>query len=217
MIRLLKKELKLSASVLSYYFIAFGLMFFIPGYPILCGAFFVCLGLFQSFQASRENNDIVYSALLPIAKKEVVKGKYIFACFIELCAFVLMLLVTAIRMTFLSNAEIYRTNVMMNANFFALAMALLIFGLFNALFIGGFFKTAYKFAKPFVIFIIVAFICIGIGEALHHFPNLEGLNSFGFDGFPLQFVLLIAGAILFAALTVLSYFGSVRKFNAVDL
>ena len=69
MINLLRKEMKLSASVLSYLFIAFGLMFFLPGYPILCGVFFVTLGIFYSFQNSRETNDIIYSILLPIAKK----------------------------------------------------------------------------------------------------------------------------------------------------
>lgn len=74
---ILRKEMKLSASVLSYLFILFGLMFFIPGYPILCSAFFVTLGVFQSFQSAREANDIVFSALLPIAKKDVVKGKYL--------------------------------------------------------------------------------------------------------------------------------------------
>ncbi len=71
---ILRKEIKLSASVLSYLFIPFGLMFLLPGYPVLCGAFFVCLGLFQSFQSAREANDIVFSALLPIAKSDVVKG-----------------------------------------------------------------------------------------------------------------------------------------------
>ena len=73
---ILRKEIKLSSSVLSYLFILFGLMFLLPGYPVLCGAFFVCLGLFQSFQNAREANDIVFSALLPIAKRDVVKGKY---------------------------------------------------------------------------------------------------------------------------------------------
>ena len=76
------KEIKLSASPLAFIFISFGLMFFIPGYPILCGAFFVTLGLFQSFQTAREANDIVFSVLLPIAKKDVVKGKYLFVSFI---------------------------------------------------------------------------------------------------------------------------------------
>ena len=63
----LRKEMRLSASVLSYLFILFGLMFFLPGYPVLCGAFFVTLGIFQSLQTAREANDIVFSALLPFA------------------------------------------------------------------------------------------------------------------------------------------------------
>lgn len=74
MSNILKKEMKLSASILSYLFIAFGLMFFLPGYPVLCGPFFVCLGIYQSFQNTREANDIVFSALLPIPKRDVVKG-----------------------------------------------------------------------------------------------------------------------------------------------
>ena len=89
---ILLKELKLSASPLAYFFIAFGLMFLVPGYPILCGAFFVTLGLFQSFQAAREANDIVFSALLPIAKRDVVRGKYLFVCLIEACGWILMVL-----------------------------------------------------------------------------------------------------------------------------
>ena len=44
---IMRKEMKLSASPLCYLFILFGFMFFLPGYPILCGAFFTTLGLFQ--------------------------------------------------------------------------------------------------------------------------------------------------------------------------
>ena len=68
MIKLLRKEIQLAASPLSYFFIGFGLMAFVPGYPILVGSFFVCLGLFQSFQTAREANDLTYTALLPVAK-----------------------------------------------------------------------------------------------------------------------------------------------------
>lgn len=79
---ILIKEMKLSASVLSYFFILFGMMFFLPGYPVLCGAFFSALGIFKSFEHAREANDVLFSALLPIAKKEIVKGKYLFICLI---------------------------------------------------------------------------------------------------------------------------------------
>ena len=214
---ILKKELALSASMLSYLFIAFGILFFIPDYPILCGVFFVTLGIFQSFQNAREANDIIFSALLPVAKKDVVKGKFIFSCFIELCSIILMLVATIIRMTILKDAILYRNNVMMNANLFALGMALFMFGLFNLIFIGGFFKTAYKLGKPFAIYSIVAFASIGIGEALHHFPGWEVLNASGFECFCLQFGLFCLGVVANIAFTVLSYRCAYRNFEQIDL
>ena len=214
---ILFKEMKLSASVLSYLFIAFGLMFFIPGYPVLCGAFFTTLGIFQSFQNARETNDIVFSALLPIAKRDVVKGKYLFCCIIELTAFAVMAVVTVLRMTVLKDAAVYRNNVMMNANPFALGMALVIFGLFNRVFVGGFFKTAYKFAKPFVTYIILCFVVIALAETPHHIPALSAVNAFGFDEAPLQFSLLAAGAAVYALLTLISLRRACKRFEKIDL
>lgn len=209
--------MKLSASVLSYLFILFGLMFFLPGYPVLCGVFFVTLGIFQSFQNARETNDILFSALLPIAKRDVVKGKYLFVCFIELCGLLLMGIAVILRMTILSEAAVYRTNALMNANCFALGLAFFIFGLFNAVFIGGFFKTAYKFGRPFVTYIVLSFLTIGIGEALHHFPGLEVLNAFKTEHMALQLSLLVFGIFAFLLLTVTSYRRSCRRFEKIDL
>ncbi len=214
---ILKKELTLSASVLSYLFIAFGLLFLVPGYPILCGVFFVTLGIFQSFQSAREANDVVFSALLPVAKKDIVKGKFLFSCFIELCAMLLMTGVTAVRMTLLKDAAVYKSNALMNANPFALGVAFFIFGLFNLLFIGGFFRTAYRFARPFVTHIIAAFLVIGAGETLHHIPGLESLNAFGFEHFSLQLLLLALGILSYLFLTALSYRGACRSFERIDL
>ena len=213
---LLRKEMRLTAHILSYVFIVFGLMALLPGYPILCGAFFITLGLFQSYQSAREANDIVYSALLPIAKRDVVKGKYQFSIMIEMCGFAVMAVVTIIRMTVLADAEVYTANALMNANLFFLGMALVIFGLFNMVFIGGFFKTAYKLS-PFIPYIIAAFVTIGIAEALHHIPGLESVNAFGFDDIALQICLLIAGAVIFAAMTFLSYKKSCSRFEIIDL
>ncbi|MBQ3338265.1 MAG: ABC-2 transporter permease, partial [Atopobiaceae bacterium] len=198
---LLVKEMRLSASVLSYIFIVFGVMFLIPGYPILCGAFFSCLGIFQSFQNAREANDLVFSALLPVSKQDVVKGKLLFSCVIELCTLALMAIVMIVRMTVLADAPVYRSNALMNANPFALGVAFLLFGLFNLIFIAGFFKTSYKFAKPFVTYIVVTFLVIGIAEALHHIPGLEALNAFGLTHLPLQLGLLAAGGVCYLALT----------------
>ena len=214
---IMRKEMKLSASLITYLFILFGLMFFVPGYPVLCGAFFVTLGIFQGFQYAREANDIVFSSILPISKKDIVRGKFLFVCFIEGCALILMLLVTIIRMTALADSAVYYANALMNANLFALGGALVIFGLFNVIFLGGFFKTAYNQGRPFVIYIIVAFVVIGIFEALHHIPGMGALNAFGLDRMGLQFAMLLAGAAAFLVLTMLSFRASCRNFEKIDL
>ena len=214
---LLKKEMRLSASILSYLFLGFALMALLPGYPILCGVFFITLGIFQSFQSAREANDIVYSALLPIAKRDVVKGKYLFSIFIELTGFLGMAVLTIIRMSALSDSQVYRQNALMNANPFFLGMALLIFGMFNLIFIGGFFRTAYKFAKPFVTYIIVCFLLIVVAEALHHVPGLEAINAFGFDHIVLQLTLLLGGVLIYILLTGISYHMACASFEKIDL
>ena len=203
--------------VFQFLFIAFGLMFFIPGYPVLCGAFFLTLGIFQSFQNSRETNDILYTSLLPVAKRDVVKAKYAFCCFIEICGFTVMAAVTLLRMTVLRDAQVYRANSLMNANLFALGMAAVIFGIFNSVFVGGFFKTAYKFGKPFVCHIVITFITIFIAEALRFVPGCEKVNAFGFEELPLQLLAFAAGILCWVILTLVSYAGSCRNFEKIDL
>ena len=214
---IMRKELKLSAMQLVYWFTAFGLMFMIPGYPVLCGAFFVTLGIYQSFRYACESNDIVFSALLPVAKQDVVKGKFAFTCFIEMCGFAVMLVCAIVRMTALSDAVVYRQNALMNVNPFALGMALLLFGVFNVVFVGGFFKTAYKTGRPFIIYIFVCFAIITLAEALHHFPGLGALNAFGFEHAGLQAAALICGAVCFAVMTQLAYKRSCGRFERIDL
>ena len=213
---LLTKEIRLSASVLSYIFIIAAVLTLIPGYPILCGAFFVTLGLFHSFQNAREANDMVYSALLPIAKSDVVKGKFMFSVMIEMAGFLLMAILTVLRMTVFAGSDVYLQNALMNANLFFLGANLVIFGLFNLIFIGGFFKTGYKLSSFFP-YIIAAFVVVGAAEAMHYIPGLEAVNAFGFDSIGLQVCLLLIGIVIFAVLTFVSYRKACDDFERIDL
>ena len=212
---LLNKELRLSAHLLSYLFLVFSLMALIPGYPILLGAFFICFGLFQTFQNGRETNDVLYSALLPIDKKDVVKARYIFVCLIQIIAFLLMAGLTALRMVFFASAAPYVNNAMMNSNPVFLAWTLLIFALFNTLFVGLFYKTAYKFGKPFVAFIVASMLVVCIAEVLHHLPGLEFLNTL--DRLPLQLMLMLFALAIFVSATIISCKTAQRNFELLDL
>ena len=214
---LLSKEIKLASSIISWLFIAFAAMTMIPGYPILVGAFFLCLGLFHSFQNWRENNDILYTALLPVKKTDVVKAKFSFVILIQLLYLALCLILTVLRMTLLKNSGVYVTNVMMNANQFYLGCILLVFAVFNLVFICGFFRTAYKFSKPFIASGIAIFVVILLAEALHHIPGLEFLNGTDTAGDVRMWLILIACAAVYAALTLLARSRSMTLFEQIDL
>ena len=112
---LLSKEIRLAASPLSYVFLVASLMTLLPGYPILMSAFFICFGVFHSFQHAREANDTLYTVLLPVRKRDFVRAKYAFTCMIQLIGFILCASLTAVRMTVLSTAQPYVANALMNA------------------------------------------------------------------------------------------------------
>lgn len=105
----------------------------------------------------------------------------------------------------------------MNANFVCLGFVLMLLGLFNAIFIGGFFKTAYKFTRSFISFIIAVFMVTGIGETLFHIPGLAALNAFGFEHTGLQICVFALVTIMFSALTLFSTRRTVRDFERIDL
>jgi len=215
--KLLCKEFKLTACPLTFIFIVFSAMTMIPGYPILIGAFFVCLGILYTFQFAREDNDVLYTALLPVAKNDVVKARYIFVTSIEMISFIISSILTLIRMIFLSNLEVYVNNPLMNANLVYLGSYLIIFALFNLIFVYGFFRTAYYFGKPFLYYSIATFVLVGAMETLHNIPGFEVLNVCNFDRIGLQLSFLLISVCIYVVATFVSMKKSISKFDNIDM
>ena len=214
--KLLYKEMKLSANPLSYWFITFSAMTMIPRYPILVGSFFICLGIFYTYQQVRECDDITYTVMLPVRKQDVVTAKYLFVLSIECIAFILCLFLTIIRMRLLGDATPYVTNPLMNANAAYLGYIMLVFATFNSVFLAGFFKTTYKIGKPFILFCAVATVIIFMGEILHHIPGLESLNDSSNLNVS-QIVIFLLGVAMFKLCTWFSYQKAIKDFERIDL
>ena len=213
---LMSKEQRLSASPLSVVFLAFSAMTLLPGYPILAGALFVCLGMFYSFQSARENNDILYSVLLPVRKTDVVRAKFRFCWRIEAIACAIMAVLTVLRMTLLKDFGPYVTNVLMPANPVFLGFVLLMFSAFNVVFLGGFFRTAYGIGKPFLGFFLVAVVLIGGGETLHHIPRLRVLAQSGLRPLLIQLAVLAGCGIVSLLLNLAACRKSMSRFEKLD-
>lgn len=212
--KLLEKEIKLTSSPLSFIFIAFSLMTLLPGYPILIGSFFICFGLFQSFQKSREENDIIYCSILPIKKRDIVTSKYIFVCLIQTIAFLFISLLVVIRLLVLNKFNPYANNQMLNANMFFLGLVLCVYAIFNIFFVGGFFKTAYKIGIPFLTFTILTFLLVIVGEILWRIPHLGFLNhNYHYS----HIITLGVGLFVYAVGTFISLAKSQKNFVKLDL
>lgn len=213
---LIKKELCFSALPLTYYFILFACMTMIPGYPILVGAFFVCMGIFQTFQSAREQNDILYTVLMPVRKKDAVTARYFFVMLIQMIFFLICVLLTVIRMQFLAQEVVYQKNAMMNANPAYLGYVLMIFTAFNVIFVNGFWKNAYTIGKPFLTFSFAAFLIIGITETIHHFPKFTFLNSAD-QGMNTQLLILTGALVVYVIVSRYCLIKSQRCFEKTDL
>ncbi|MCQ2454756.1 MAG: hypothetical protein MJ090_01225 [Clostridia bacterium] len=78
-----------------------------------------------------------------------------------------------LRMTVFSRLSAYINNALMNANLFALGLVFFIFGLFNLIFV-GFFKTAYKFAKRLLSYIIISFLTfVSYKKSINRFEEID--------------------------------------------
>ena len=214
---LLIKDIRLAVSPLSWVMLAAALLTLVPGYPILLGAFFVSLGLFQTFLNAREMNDVLYTALLPVKKTDVVASRYVLVCFFQMIAFALMAVLTVVRMRVMAESEVYRQNALMNASPVFLAFALLIFAAFNLLFVGGYFRSAYKLGIPFLYFGVAAALLVFVGEALHFLPGMAWLNTPAGERLGIQFAVLIAAAAVYFIVTLASCRASKRNFERIDL
>lgn len=215
--KLFMKELMLSASPLTYIFILFALMGMIPGYPIAVGGFFVCLGVFYSFQAARESGDALYTALLPVKKSDVPRAKLLFVSVIQLSSLFISTLVAALRSFLLSNIEPYASNPMLSANFVWLGLLMLIYSAFDLIFVCGFYKNGYRLGLPFIEFSIVAFLLIGIVETLWHFPVLSFLGSCGKDGRAVRFMIFAVCASIYAISATFCAKKIEKSFEKIDL
>ena len=215
---LLNKELRLSASPLTYFFVLFAATALVPGYPILVGALFVCLGIFYAFHSLKEKNDLLYSVLLPIPRTDVAQGKYVFTCAVELIGFLIMAALTALRMTVWADEPMYVNNGMMPANPVFLAFSLLIFSAFNHFFLGGWFRAGLTSAgKPFLSFMAAAVVLVFAGEGLFHIPGLPLLRDRSGIGLLAQFLLLAASVAMYVLVAVRSCRQSERLFEKVEL
>ena len=84
MTNLLYKELRLAAHPNLFIFMLMGALLLVPDYPFGVVFLFGVLGPYITFFYDRETRDTYFTVLLPVQKRDVVKGKCLLICFAQL-------------------------------------------------------------------------------------------------------------------------------------
>lgn len=210
---LLYKELRLAAHPSVFVFLFMGALVLIPAYPYGVVIFFGALGLFQTFMFDRETRDVFYTALLPVRKGDVVRGKLLLAVFVQLVQLVLSLPFAFLRTLYLPEGN--PVGIEANAAFYGFALAL--YGVFNLVFFARFYRTAYRVGAAFLTALPPLVLGVCAMEALVHVPALAWLDGVDAASLVRQLPVLAASGLVYALCCVLACRVGVRRFERVDL
>ena len=223
---LLFKEFRLAMHPICYVFVAlFPLMILIPSYPIGIGFIYVltCYPiLFLGANKGQQSNDLLYSVLLPVRKKDIVLARILTVVLMQI-AFILLLsalypLSRVINTLVIQSAEnpgeFKIPGLGLDSYVFLLAIAIFGYALADLIFFPIYYKKGKSIVMStlFTILGFAAYICI-VTIALPFVPGFEIMNNMHIG---IQFAVLGGAIILSFALHVVVYRISSKRLEKVD-
>ncbi len=223
---LIYKELKLAMHPICYVFIVlFPFMILIPSYPLGIGFIYVltCYPiLFLGANKGQQSNDLLYSTLLPVRKKDIVMARILTVIFMQI-AFILVMTAlypvariinNAIAQSAENPSEYMIPGLGLDSYVLLLAIALIGYAIADIIF----FPIYYKHGKSIVmstLFTILGFVVyIGIFTiGLPFIPGLDILNNLHLG---IQFAILTAAILISFALHIIVYKVSAKRLEKVD-
>ena len=211
--KLLYKELALAAHPTSIVFACLGCLVVVPAYPYTVIFMFGCLAPYLTFQYARETNDLWYTALLPVTKKESVRGKCLLIVSIQLFQ-----LLIAVPSVFLRKIlEVESNPVGIDATIAWFGFGLMIYGIFDLIFFPAYYRNGYKAGRAFIIAAIPMLLMMVIVEGAVRIPQLAWLDSYTLPDLMRQIPVLLIAILCYGGFVSLAYKISVKRFEHVDL
>lgn len=219
---LLYKEFKLSMHPICYIFTAlFPFFILIPNYPIAIGFIYLlsCYPiLFLGANKGQQSNDLLYTTLLPVRKKDIVLARIITVLIMQIAFITLMSLLLPIA-SFISNLHHF-VNPGLTLNGFVSIIAIAIIGFAIADLI--FFPIYYKNGRSIVLSTLLTILGFALyllifTVAIPYIPGCTPYKEFLCDkGLGIQFGLLATSLVISFLLHILVYKISSKRLENVD-
>lgn len=213
--KLLNKELRLALHPTAPIFLLLSAMLLIPNYPYLVVFFYTGLAVFFTCLTGRENHDIDYTMLLPVAKADVVRARILVVALLELAQ-----LLVAVPFALLRQRLIPSPNAAgMDANVALFGFALIEMGIFNLVFFRAYYRDVRKVGTAFLKSSAAIFLYIVVVEAMTYVVPLvrDVLDTPDPEHLMAKLLTLLAGALIYALITWRVCRLSERAFERQDL
>ena len=212
---LLLKESRLVVPPAYLGFAALTLFNLIPHYPMILGISYFMLALFIALSEANANKDHEFTISLPITRDSVVRAKHLTVAAVQLIQLGALALVAVVAAQI--NPE--GSAVSLDGNFAFFGVVLVSLGLFNLVFLPGYFTTGYRTGRPGVLAALVFFGSYAIAEVVVALvpPVQDVLDTLDPAMAGRQLLVLAAGALVYVGLTLVSYRLSVARFDRVNL
>ena len=217
MYNLLVKELKLGVSPI-FYILPFltGALMLIPGWLYFIVLLYFCfITVPNMFAGYKTQNDLIFSIMMPVTKKDIVKARVAIIVILELLHIVAAVIYGMIGTRLYPNLIYFFFKPIVG--FWGLCFVML--AVFNIILIPMYYRTAYKYGAPTIASIAGTILFAGIAEWMGvKNPFIFDLfKGAGADNAAIQITILIAGIAVFALFTVIAYSIAVKLFEKVDI
>ena len=213
--KLLYKETRLAIHPTIYIFLSFGVLLLIPSWPFFIAFGYLFIAFMNTFMNNRANHDVLFTALLPIPKRDVVRIRVYCVAIAEV-----LQIVVAIPFAYLNSLiSPHGNQAGMNLNIAFFGFVFMMYAVFNAVFLPMFYRTAYKVGIPILAGTGASVLFVGVVElAVHVVPFLAThVNALGTAHVLSQLVVLLAGLSLFSLATLFACKRAAGNFEKLDL
>ncbi|MBD3918390.1 ABC-2 transporter permease [Paenibacillus sp. PR3] len=217
MYNLVMKDLKLG---INPWFLVFP--FFINALMLVPGWIYFILPLYfcwitvpNMLGGFRSQNDLIFTTMMPVTKKDIVKARVTVIGIMELLHLATAMIYGIFTLYLYPNLTYYFFAPHMG--FWGLCFVML--AIFNLVLIPMYYKTAYKYGGAMVASITATILFAGIAQWVGiQSPFVSDIfNGSGADNTLLQLSILIAGIVIFVACTIIAYRIAVKRFMKVEI
>lgn len=219
---LIYKEFKLAMHPICYMFIfAFPLMLLIPSFPIGVGFIYILSSypiLFLGANKGQQSNDLLFSTLLPVRKKDIVMARIITVAIIQ---FVYILMLCALfPLAFLIHNSIPGDEIPglgLNAFISVLAIAIVGYSIADLIFFPIYYKHGKSIVMSTLLTLLGFIFYLGIFTiVLAYIPGMEWYKDTLSGELWIQFIVLGVSLLFYVALHFIVYKVSSKRLEKVD-